>query len=176
MIQKIFRLFKKQFDTSLKYARSLGVKVGNNCWIGDVSFGSEPYLVTLGNHVQITSGVRFFTHGGGWVLRLQQPDFDSFGKIIVGNNVYIGSCSLIMPGVSIGDNVIIAAGSVVTKSVPDNCIIGGNPAVIIGDFDNYREKMQKYNLKTKGLNPAQKRKKIVETDDSVFIKKDYLTH
>lgn len=69
-----------------KYARYLGVKIGDNCDIQNVSFGSEPYLIEIGNHVQITSGTKFFTHGAGWVLRDKYPKIDFFGKIKVGDN------------------------------------------------------------------------------------------
>lgn len=52
-------------------------------------------------------------------------------KIVIGKNCFIGANSIIMPGVEIGDSVIVAAGSVVTKSVKSNCIVAGNPAKII---------------------------------------------
>ena len=105
---------------------------------GSIYLGDEAFLVTIGNHVQITAGVKFFTQGGGWVFREEYPDFDTFGRISIGNNVYIGNNALIMPGVSIGNNVIIGAGSVVTKSIPSDVIVGGNPAKIIGTFADYK--------------------------------------
>ena len=57
-------------------------------------------------------------------------------RVTIGNNVWIGSGSIILPGVSIGDNSIIGAGSVVTKNIPDNCVAAGNPAKII-KYINY---------------------------------------
>lgn len=103
----------------VKWARRLGVKVGDKTMISqDVSFSSEPYLITIGNHVQVTHSVSFYTHGGGQVARRFYPDFDCFGKIFVGDWVYIGSNSLIMPGVTLGEGTLVAAGSVVTKSTP----------------------------------------------------------
>lgn len=171
MIGKIVDLYRKKVWSAKKYAFFIGVKMGKGCSIASRNFGSEPYLVELGNRVQITAGVRFFTHGGGWVFRDEYPDFDFFGKIKVGNNVYIGTSAFILPGVTIGNNVIIAAGSIVTKSVPDNAICGGNPAKIIGDINNLKSRLLPYNLNTKKLDRSQKRAFLLSTDDSKFISK-----
>ncbi len=59
-----------------------------------------------------------------------------FGKpITIGNNAWIGGGAIINPGVTIGDNVVIASGSVVTKDIPDNVVVGGNPAKIIKEIE-----------------------------------------
>ena len=79
-----------------------------------------------------------------------------------------------MPGVTIGDNVLIAAGSVVTKSVPSNVVVGGNPARIISSIDEYLEHNLKYNLDSKSLTPSEKKELLLSTDDEKFIRKDYL--
>ena len=79
-----------------------------------------------------------------------------------------------MPGVEIGDNVLIAAGSVVTKSVPSDVVIGGNPAKIISTISEYIERNKKYNLDSKGLSVAEKQKLLLSLDGSSFIKKDAL--
>lgn len=164
------------FMTPEKYLRKQGVKIGEKCSIASKDFGSEPYLIEIGNHVQITSGVKIFTHGGGWVLRGSIPNFDSFGKVIIGNNVYIGNNAMIMPGVTIEDNVIVGAGSVVTKSIPSGSIVAGNPAKIIGDIDSYREKMIKYNFGTKGIIHQSKKDAILSANPELFIRKNYLTY
>lgn len=60
-----------------------------------------------------------------------------FGKRVeIGNNVWIGGRAVINPGVKIGNNAVIASGTVVTKNVPDNVVVGGNPAVIIKHIEN----------------------------------------
>ncbi|MDD6210895.1 MAG: acyltransferase [Bacteroidales bacterium] len=142
--------------------------------VGSRFFSSEPYLITIGDHVQITDNVRFFTHGGGWVLRSEMPDLDTFGKIKIQNNVYIGSGSLIMPGVIIGNNVIIGAGFVVTKSILSNVVVAGNPAKIIGSYEQYREKTLLKNVHSKMMTSVEKRKYLLSLPDEDFIVKDYM--
>ena len=90
IFRRLRYVIRRTFMSSVDFLRWRGVKIGDNCCIYSYNFGSEPYLIEIGNHVQITAGVKFFTHGGGWVLREEYPDFDCFGKIKVGNNVYIG--------------------------------------------------------------------------------------
>lgn len=171
MLNRILSLYYKLFLTDEQFARKIGVKIGSNCSIGTRFFGSEPYLIEIGNHVQITNEVRFLTHGACWVYRQEIPDIDMFGKIKIGNNVYIGNCAIILPGVTIADDTIIGAGSIVTKSFPKGVIIAGNPAKIIGSTDILLDKIRKYDLKTKRLNYKEKRNKLNNTDETFFIKK-----
>ncbi len=138
------------------------------CW------SSEPYLITVGSHCQITTGVRFFTHGGGHVVRKDIPEFDTFGKIKIGDWVYIGNNSLIMAGVTIEDNVLVAAGSVVTKSIPSGMVVGGNPARIICTIEEYLKNNAKYNTGTKGMGSSKKREVLLSMDESKFIAKGYM--
>jgi len=91
ILSKLKNIYYKYVYTNEQYARTIGVNIGENCSIGTRNFGSEPYLITIGNHVQITDNVFFFTHGGGWIFRDELPDFDCFGKIVIKDNVYIGS-------------------------------------------------------------------------------------
>ena len=170
----MLNLFRRIFWKRDDYARYLGVKVGKNCDIKISVFASEPYLIEIGDHVQITNGVKFFTHGGGWVFREEYPDFDTFGKIKIGNNVYIGNNAMIMPGVEIGNNVIIGAGSIVTRSVPDNVVVTGIPAKIVSGLDDFKEKNLKYNLNIKKLNIQGKREFLLSASDDKFMKKPYL--
>ena len=127
--------------------KSKGLIIGDRCEIyPTASFGSEPYLVELGSHVRINSGVHFITHDGGvWVLRdmniiIDGEKIDLFGKIKVGNNVHIGTNAMIMPGVTIGNNCIIGCSAVVTKNIPDNSVVGGIPAKVIETIDEYYNK------------------------------------
>ena len=174
MFKKIKVLYRRLFWSPEKQARHDGVKIGKRCNIKKVSFGSEPYLVSIGNHVQITDDVKIFTHGAGWVLRDKYPDLDLFGKVEIKNNVYIGNNSLIMPGVTVGSNVIVAAGSVVTKSVPDNVVIAGNPAKIISSFELFEERMIQKNVGSKKMDRKTKKKHLLTLQSDKFIKKKEL--
>jgi acetyltransferase-like isoleucine patch superfamily enzyme len=108
------------------------------------AFGSEPYLIRIGNHCEITSGVRLITHDGAtWVLRERsdwRPEINRFGIIDIRDNCFIGINAIILPDITIGPNAIVAAGSVVTKDVPPDTIVAGNPACVIGSVETYHEK------------------------------------
>lgn len=171
MLNRIINFYRKRFWSAIKYGRSIGVTIGEDCVFGKISYGSEPYLITIGNKVQITDDVKFFNHGGAWVFRKKYPNFDFFGKITIGDNVYIGNNVLIMPGVTIGSNVIIGAGSVVTKSIQDDSVVVGNPARIISTLDQLEEKLLKYNLNTKNFDTQSKRKVLLNIENELLIKK-----
>jgi acetyltransferase-like isoleucine patch superfamily enzyme len=114
------------------YARSIGVTIGRGCRFYGAEpgmFGSDPYLITIGDNVHITSGVLFVTHDGGTlILRKEVPDLELTAPISIGNDVYIGVNAVILPGVTIGNRCIVGAGAVVTKSVPPNSVAAGVPA------------------------------------------------
>lgn len=171
ILRRILRLYLKQTDT-VKWARFIGVNVGEHTTIASsVIFSSEPYLITIGNYVQVTREVTFHTHGGGHVLRDLIPDFDCFGRIVVEDNVYIGSNSIILPGITIGKGSLVAAGSVVTKSVRPRTVVGGNPAKELCTIEDYFEKNKCYNTSTKGLNYEQKKALLLSMPAEKFISK-----
>jgi len=124
-----------------KYYRKKGYLIGKNNRIYTHYFGTEPYLIKIGNHCTITSGVRFVTHdGGAWLFREEIPDLNVFGKIEIKNNCFIGLNSIILPNVTIGPNSVVGAGSVVTKDVPPNTIVAGVPAKVISSTEKYKKK------------------------------------
>lgn len=153
------------------FARHIGIKIGKNCLISTRLWPSEPYLITIGSNVQVTRGVSFYTHGGGNAIRKDHPDFDVFGKIVVEDWAYIGAFSQIMPGVTIGEGALVAAGSVVTRSIPPHVVVAGNPAKYICTTEEYYEKNKQYNIRTSGINMSEKRKILINMPDSMFIKK-----
>ncbi|WP_285060291.1 acyltransferase [Pedobacter ginsengisoli] len=124
------------------FAIFVGVTLGSNNRIYTTDWGSEPFLITIGNFVTIANGVKFITHdGAAGLMKDQKGRRYYFNRITIGNNVFLGLDSIIMPGVKIENNVIVAAGSVVTKSIPEGSIVAGVPAKIIGSFDELKEKM-----------------------------------
>ncbi|MEN8635866.1 acyltransferase [Pseudoalteromonas distincta] len=140
------------FFGRISLLRKLGGKVGSNCrFIGDITFGSEPYLIEIGNNVSITSS-HFVNHDGGvWVFRQDFPDIDVIKPICIGDNVFIGSHCIIMPGVTIGSNVVVGAGSIITKNLESNGVYAGVPAKFIKSLDDYKKTSLENNLNTKGL-------------------------
>lgn len=169
MLKRALSLYRKQFWSSEKIARFNGVNIGKNCRIQNVVFGSEPYLITIGNNVRLTNGTKIFTHGGAGILREKYPNIDFFGKVVIKDNVYVGNNCLIMPGVSIGSNVLVAAGSVVTKSVPDNVVVAGNPAKIVSNIEDFEKKMLTKNVASKGMSKTEKENYLLSLPDSAFI-------
>lgn len=140
-----------------------GLVIGTGCEIlNGWNFGSEPYLVSIGDNVRITSGVSITTHDGGvWVLRHLYPelsDIDRFGRVAIGDNCHIGMDAIIMPGVTIGRNCIVGAQSVVTHDVPDNTVVAGVPARPIGTVGTYREKHEGEFVNTKHMSFEEKRR------------------
>ena len=174
MKQKISRFLKRLFWSLEKQARKAGVIMGSHNLIASRFWSTEPYLITIGNHCQLTEGTKIYTHGGALVARDKYPNFDVFGKVVLGDRVYVGSRAIIMPGVTIGDNVLIAAGSVVTKSIPSNVVVAGNPANYICSIDEYIEKNLEYNTETKSFNSKTKKEFLLTQSDDKFIKKSYI--
>ena len=129
---------------NFRYAISQGLRAGRNISVGQgTSFGSEPYLITLQDNVRISGGVSFITHDGSvHTLRQREKykELQLYGKIIVGENSFIGANATILPNVKIGKNCIVGACSLVTKSVPDDSVVVGIPAKIIGNTWDFAER------------------------------------
>ena len=171
ILDRIKNFYMQHFISLEEQAKKVGVRIGENNFVDSKFWSTEPYLITIGNNCQITGNVHFFTHGGGQSVRHIDPKFDCFGKIEIGDYVYIGNGSLIMPGVTVGNHVLIAAGSVVTKSIPSDVVVGGNPAKVICSIYEYYERNKIFNLRTKGLSHTEKRILLESLSSEMFIKK-----
>lgn len=128
-----------------EYARWKGVTVGKGCRIFSNEFG-DPRLITIGDDVTISTHVQLLTHDGStWLFRDEKGRRFDYQRIEIGNHCFIGACSILLPGIRIGDRVIVGAGSVVTKSVPSGWVVAGNPARFICKFEELQERaLSKY--------------------------------
>lgn len=145
-------------ESYINYLRRKGVVIGDGC----VFYGPRssyvdvqyPWMITIGNNVQVTNGVMILTHDYAWSVlkRIQQNDnisgaiLGASGEVKIGNNVFIGINSIICRNVCIGDNVIIGAGSVVVKDCLDNGVYCGNPAKRIMSIEDYYKKRKELQL------------------------------
>lgn len=171
ILRKIYR------NNCQKYAETLGVKFGKGCKIASKEFPYEGYLIEIGDYVRIAAHASFYTHGAVVALRdlYNDPKLDQFGKIKIGSYSSIGSYAMIMPGVTIGERCIVAGGSVVTKSIPDGCMVAGNPAKFIGYTEDFYKKVKENNdLACKGMNIEQKKTYLLAQPEDKFIKKSYI--
>lgn len=130
---------------------------------GKVGWGTEPWIITIGDNVHITDGVKFITHDGGTLLyRHMIPDLEITKPIVIGDNVYIGNNVILLPGITIGNNVVIGAGAVVTRSIPDNSVAVGVPARVIKTADEYLEKLKRESLHLGHLKGQEKDKALMK--------------
>lgn len=147
-IKSIYKLLLSKLKP-IEYMKKVGVNFteGKVHIFGKVAWGSEPWIITLGENVYITDGVKFITHDGGTLLyRNRVPDLEITKPITIGNDVYIGNNVILLPGVTVGNNVVIVAGAVVTKDIPDNSVAVGVPARVIKTADEYFEKLQRESI------------------------------
>ncbi|MDD2367679.1 MAG: acyltransferase [Sulfuricurvum sp.] len=167
IFNKIYRkILESSFVHPNQYAKSRGVRFGSHCSFRTKQFGSEPYLIKMGDYVATSVDVSFVTHDGA-VSVIRQYDekykkIDLIKPINIGNNVFIGWGAIIMPGTTIGDNVIVGAGSVVKGELTNNSIYAGVPAKYICSLSEYIEKNEPLFLQTKHLNIVEKKKFLVE--------------
>ena len=104
--------------------------LGDNVELHTFGFGTEPYLISIDDNVCVAAEVRFITHDVSCFrmahyLGIPINSVDKVGCIKLKDNCYIGAWSILMPNVTVGRNSVVAAGSVVTKSIPDGEVWGG---------------------------------------------------
>lgn len=148
MFRKVKRVIRNWiFDVKpvIQEAKSLGVVLGNNVdLVTKPWWGSEPYLIKIGDNTTISFDVAFVTHDAATRVIRNLPDGNPetgyFGPIVIGKNCFIGCRSTILANVHIGDNSIIGACSLVNRDIPANVVAAGNPCRIICTLDEYRAK------------------------------------
>ncbi len=134
----------------IEICKSRGLKVGKGViFIEAPKFGSEPYLIEIGDHTKITANCTFINHDGAmYVIRSMDKyaDARNFGRIKIGQNCFIGNNCTILPGVEMGDNCILGAGSVLNSSTPSNSVYAGVPAKFICSIEEYGDKSLENNV------------------------------
>ena len=127
--------------TIAEYFRKQGALIGENNRIEVRDLGAEPYLVKIGNHCTIGPNVAFLCHDGAtWLFTEEHPSLQKFGSIEIMDNCFIGISATILGNVRIGPNAIVGACSVITRDVPPNTIVAGNPARVVSTIEQYKEK------------------------------------
>lgn len=124
--------------------RRAGVQIPDDCQLGVLrgwpTFGSEPYLVSIGHRVGIAPKVVFITHDGGTGVFKRRAGYEhviKYGRITIHDDCIIGYRAILLPGIEIGPNSVVAAGAVVGRSVPPNSVAGGVPARVFMTVDDY---------------------------------------
>lgn len=118
-----------------------GLKVGEHfnmqpdCFIDY----SHCNLIEIGDFVILAPRVHIIAHDASM---LNFTGYTKVARVKIGNKVFIGNNAMILPGVTIGDNVIIGAGSVVTRDIPSNSVAAGNSAKVICSIESFLEKTQ----------------------------------
>ena len=130
----------KSYEILNNHFRRGGAHIGEKCCICSNLDLCEKELLFIGNNVTISTQVLFVTHDIS-ISTFANRKGTLFGKIIIGDNCFIGERAMILYGVELAANIIVAAGSVVTKSFrQQGVIIGGNPARIISNIENFVSK------------------------------------
>lgn len=116
-----------------------GLKVGadfsrqQGCYIDP----THCFLIEIGSNVTMSIRVTLMAHDASTKKIL---GYTKIGKIHIGDNVFIGANATVLPGVCIGNNSVVGANSVVTKSVPENTVVAGNPARVVCTLSEFKEK------------------------------------
>ncbi len=145
----------------VRYFRSQGVEIGEGVEIFGANlftFGSEPYLVSIGNQVTISHNVDFITHDGGMkVARLKYPDAYLYGRIQIADYCFLGAHCVLLPGAKVGEGSVIGSGSIVTGEIPPGVIAIGAPAKPVKSAEEYIQGKRHLWVDTRGLTPDAKR-------------------
>ena len=125
--------------TQVEIWRQNGAMIGENVDLVECECTNyDATTVEIGDNVTLVY-TRILTHDAS-LRKFIGNDCNKIGRVVIGNNVFIGYRSIILPNVKIGNNVIIGAGSVITHDIPSNTVAVGNPAHVISTCDEYIQK------------------------------------
>ena len=137
IIRKLIGKTGKQFIIEQPFYCDYGynIEIGENFYANMNCVILDGAKVTFGDNVFIAPNCGFYTAGHPLDTALRNQGLEYARPIKVGNNVWIGAQVCVLPGVTIGDNCVIGAGSVVTNDIPDNSLAVGNPCRVIKKTD-----------------------------------------
>lgn len=146
----------------LKRLQRKGLVIGKNLNIekGVIIDSSIPFLIEIGNNVTLAPYVHILAHDASTKIVL---GYSKIGKVIIGDNVFIGAKSIILPNVKIGNNVVIGAGTIVSKDIPDNSVVVGNPGKKIMDMETFKNKHEINMKKNIFIRKEVKNKKVIDS-------------
>lgn len=133
LARKIIGITKGSFLIEQPFFCDYGynIEIGENFFANHNCTILDGAKVSFGDNVFIAPGCGFYTAGHPFNVEQRNSGLEYALPIKIGNNVWIGAQSVILPGVSVGDNSVIGAGSVVTKDIPANVVAAGNPCRVL---------------------------------------------
>ena len=129
-------LYRLRGEYTTEKLISMGMQVGKNFGRlqGVILDPSHCWLITIGDNVTMAPRVHILCHDASTKHFL---GYTKIGRVNIGDNVFIGAESVVLPGVNIGSNVIVGANSTVTHDVPDGVVVAGSPAKVICSLEEY---------------------------------------
>ncbi len=142
LIKKYYEFLAKKKEKFLNKLIERGLTLGKNVSIIDTFFfdPSHCFLISIGDNCTLAPGVRLIAHDAS---TKQFLGYTKIGKIIIGENCFLGDSVIVLPNITIGAGSIIGAGSVVTRDIRPGMVAAGNPARVICSVEEYLEKVRK---------------------------------
>lgn len=153
VLLKIKYGYKANSTAYIEHLKKCGIRIGKNTtfyspWTIMVDC-QRPWMIEIGENVHITRNCSILQHGYDWAVlqRMYGEVLGSCGKVKIGNNVFIGTGSIILKGAEIGDNTIIGAGSLINKKLEGNAVYAGVPCKRICSIEEYYQKRKEAQVK-----------------------------
>ena len=132
-------IYRLRGEYTTEKLMKMGMQVGKNFkrLNGVILDPAHCWLIEIGDNVTLEPRVHILCHDASTKTFL---NYTKIGRVTIGDNVFVGAETVILPGIKIGNNVVIGANSTVTHDVPENSVVVGSPARVIGSLDEYLNK------------------------------------